>query len=443
MTSPLSISTKTIRPDRPLRFKFLGVGGAGGCLVEYLAHTNGGDFDWIALNSDERALARCQVAQKYQLGASEIYGAGLGGNAELGRTMAEKEFADLKRLCVETDVVFVAAGLGRGTGTGVAPVVARAARESGAFVLALAFMPFDFEGAERQRQAQDGLQQLQTVAHGVISLPNQRLMKLVTEKTSVVAAFRLSHALLAQGLHGLWRLLTRPGILQLDLGHLREVLCDNRAASALAAASASGPDRARQVAETLLASPWLDEGQVLNQSSTFLVSVAGGPDLSLAEISHLVEPFSRRCAHADLLVGATVDEILADRLEVVLITSDRSAKTAKPTFPSAQEMPAVSAKPPLGEGELDTQFLDHPSPVRPPARYLPPPPELSPEQTEQWLKQQKGAHSRLRKVLPRLRQGQLPLEIVSKGRFDKSEPTIHQGEDLDVPTFKRRGLVLN
>jgi cell division protein FtsZ len=445
MSNPNSAHAIT-GPSKPaLSLKFFGVGGAGGNVVDYLSAAGFPDVAFIAVNTDTQALENCRAAQRFPLGANSTRGLGTGGDPELGWAAAEKQASELGQLCAGADIVFLAAGLGGGTGTGAAPVLARVAREAGALTLAFAILPFDCEGKRRLHQAHRGLQQLKAAADGVICQPNQRLFNLVDANTSLVETFRISHEFLAQGLRSIWRLLTRPGLINVDFAHLCAILHGRHAESTLATANALGPNRSREVVEKLLASPLLEEGQLLVQADTVLVSLAGGGDLTMSEVNRVMEQINRRCENAHLVLGATIDDSLGDRLEVTLITSSRSSVQA-----DRQPAPVPELAPKLADSQDAMPGLEPQGPPqdfatlpRPAPRFLPPPPNLSPERLEELRKQQTGANSSLGKVWPRLRQGQLPLEIVSKGRFEKNEPTIHRGEDLDLPTYIRRGIPLN
>jgi len=293
-------------------------------------------------------------------------------------------------------------------------------------------MPFEFEGQRRQQQAQDGLQMLKADADAVICLPNQKLFKLLDEKTTVVDGFKISNTLLADGLHGVWRLLTRTGLINVDFADLCSVTRGRHAASSFATAEASGERRAEQVMEKLMAHPLLDGGQVLSDSDAVLVSLVGGPDLTLVEIDKMMEPLKRQCENAHIIFGAAIDEQFTHRLSVTLIASCRPPAEARTGA-------AQSARDDSGAKEPSLHFLDKTDSVRPPTRMAPPPPEMTPDQKQQLLKTQSVKD---RKKLSRL-QRELPLEIVFKGRFEKSEPTIRHGEDLDLPTYIRRGVPLN
>jgi cell division protein FtsZ len=428
---------------RPLTIKFIGVGGAGCHAAEFLSQMDFVGMEFWAVNTDARALAGCKVPKQYQLGIQSTRGLGTGGDAELAWAAAEKETNPLIQICVGSDIVIVAAGLGGGTGTGAAPVVARLAKEAGALVVAFAILPFDCEGSKRQRQAQLGLEQLKMAADGVICLPNQRMFKLIDEKTTLLETFRLSNGLLAQGMRGLWRLLAKPGLINVDFANLCSVIRGKHAESSFATAEASGAHRSREVVEKLLANPLMETGQVLTAADAVLVSIVGGPNLTMAEINRVMEQVGRQCENAQLILGAAIEESMGEVMEITLIASGKSSLPSPEPISSKIEPAAVEIKKsPSPDAAGEENLIELKETPRHPSRYLPPPPELSPEQAAQAMKQQRGG-SRLRQMLPRLQQAQLPLEIVSKGRFEKSEPTIHQGEDLDVPTYIRRGMPLN
>jgi cell division protein FtsZ len=330
------------------------------------------------------------------------------------------------------------AGLGGGTGTGASPVVARVAKETGALVLGIVMLPFDCEGTRRGRQAQLGLHELKNAADGVICLPNQKVFKLVDEKTSLIEAIQVSNELVAQGIRGIWRLLARPGLIRVDFADLRAVTQGRHAESCLATAEAQGENRAREVTEKLLAHPLIDQGAVLADSDAVLVAIAGGRTLTLNEVNWIMEQVNRQCEQAQITLGAAIDEELGDRIVVTLVSSHRAPAEAggAPRVAGSSPTPGLQT---LGDPE---EGAGAPGQSRSPSRFLPPPPSLTPEQTAQLFTQQNGG-GRPRKGASRLKQGQLPLEIMSKGRFEKSEPTIHHGQDLDVPTYIRRGVALN
>lgn len=423
------------------QFRVLGIGGAGIHMADQLWQRGLSEAGFAVLNTDAEALQRSQIPQRIQLGARKTRGLGAGGDPDLGREAAEEAIDGLTELCSGARLVFLMCGLGGGTGTGAAPVVARAARNAGALVLAVATLPFDCEGARRARQAQQGLSELREAADVVLCLPNQRILQILDEHTSLVETFRFTDELLAQAVHGLWRLVNQPGLIPVDFADLRRVAQGRHANSSFAYAEAAGESRAREVVERLLQSPLLEKGALLHDAESVLVSVVAGPDLTLAEVHRIAEAVRRECERAEFVLGAAVDPTLGDRLGVTVIGTQRSpageAVTDAATAPNAG-----SGHPPVSlPAEVETDFFGRKPPgPRPPSKFVAPPPELTLEQRRRILARQgkRGARSRSRPE-----QTLLQLEIVSRGRFEKSEPTIFRGEDLDVPTFVRRGVVLN
>jgi cell division protein FtsZ len=397
--------------------KIIGIGSAG---VAMLDAFNGQDFagaGLVAINTEASSLAASSATVKIQLETRLLRGLGTGGDPERGRAIAEEQFATLKTACEGADVVFVVTGLGGGAGSGISPVVARAAKETGALVLAFVTLPFLCEGNRRQQQAQSGLDQLKAVADGVICLPCQKTFKLIDENTSVLDTFRITDCLLMESVRGVWRLLTRPGLIRIHFDDLCALVRDRHSESVFASVEAAGPARAREIAEKLIAHPLLDEGRALAEAGAVLVSLMGGRELTMAEVNRVMEQITRQCERAQIIMGAGVDETLKGRLSVTVIA-------AKLTVAAATELPDATGS----DGAA----------VR--SRYTTP---ASPalEQREHLVARHTGG--RPRRAGPKLRQTQLPLAIISKGRFDKSEPTLHKGEDLDLPTYVRRGVALN
>jgi cell division protein FtsZ len=359
-----------------------------------------------------------------------LRGLGTGGDPDRGRQLAEEQLDQIKKLCEGAGVVFIVTGLGGGAGTGISPVLARAAKDAGALVLGFVTTPFECEGSRRNQLADLGLEELKAAADGVICLPNQKVLKLTDENTSVIDAFKFANNLLADGARGIWRLLAHPGLIQIHFDELCALVRDRHTESAFAAAEAIGPTRSREILDKLMAHPLLEEGRILDDSDAVLVSLMGGPDLTMAEVNRVMEQINKQCAHAQVIMGAAIDESFRERLAVILIAARKS--------PEVEQGRAGVG----GRDELGTQLLTHSATPRPGSRFVPPAPSL-PQQKIDQLKARQGAGARGRKIASKLRQTQLPLEIVSKGRFDKSEPTIHKGEDLDVPTYIRRGVALN
>ena len=431
-----------IGATRKVSIKVFGVGSAGVKSVEHMINSGFPGVTFAVLDGDEELLARSSATEIFPLDGKALRRLGAGSEAERVRTALGELSARLKSACERVDVVFIVAGLGGKTGTTVSPVLAQVAKEAGALALAFVTLPFDYEAA-RQRQAARGLEHLKAAADGVICLPNQKIFKLIDAKTSLMDTFKASDKLLADGVRGIWRLLTYTALIEIHLADLCALVRDRHEESALAVAEATGPDRAREVMEKLLAHPMLDGGQMLAVSDTVLVSLMGGPDLTAGEVSQVMEQINRRCENAHVIMGAAVDAEFKDRLAVILIAARGEASGTEGAMPAHAARGSAPAPSSTAKSEPGDHFLTSTLTSRPASRFAPPPPALTPEKMEQLLARQSGISGRQRKNAAKLLQGQLPLEIVSKGRFDKSEPTIYKGEDLDVPTYIRRGLVLN
>ena len=437
MTAPVS-SQKPHEIAGQQVIKILGVGTAGCQAVNSIVGTECRGATLVAINTDAAALEQTGVPEKIYLGGRRTRGLGVGGDPELARAVAEEDADKLRGVCQGADLVVIVAGLGGGTATGIAPVLARVAREAGAQVLAFVTMPFDCEGPRRQRQARAGLLQLKTAANGVLCLANQRVLKLIDEHTRVAETFAITQNLLVQSVRCILRILTQSGFMNVSFADLCAVVQGRETESAFATVEATGENRSREIGEKLLAHPLLDGGRVLSEADAVLVSLAGDADLTMAEITRVTEQITRHCEKAHVITGAVVDETLTQKLTITVIASQRRGidvdgrgnETSGQFEPQAMDL-ATDGKF-ASDGQLET-------PPRPASRVLPPPPEFSQEKAQALFAQQKGR----RKIGAKMRQGVLPLEVISKGRFDKSEPTIRQGEDLDLPTYIRRGVALN
>lgn len=384
--------------------KIIGVGNAGIAITGRLDPAEFATAQFAAINTDASAFAVCSAPVKFHLENKLLRGLGSGGDPDRGRALAEEQFSTLKSACEGANVVFILAGLGGGAGSGISPVLAKAAREAGALVLAFVTLPFECEGNRRESQAQQSLEQLKAAADGVICLPSRRIFKLIDENTSLLETFRVTGGFLIEAVRGVWHLLTRPGLIQVHFGDLCALLRDRHSENAFAFVEATGAGRSREIVENILSHPLLDEGRALAESSAVLVSLTAGNDLSMAEINRVMDQVKRQCTHAQIIMGAAVDAALNDKLCVTVI--------------AAREEPAATGAKP----QTETRTAGAMAGAR----------EVVVARTP-----------RARKAGNRPVQTQLPLTIVSRGRFDKSEPTKHNGEDLDVPTFIRRGVPLN
>lgn len=439
-TTPSAVPAK-----KQLAIKVFGVGGCGGNVAAQIRGAGFGGAQLIVLNTDSQALSQCPLPHKFNLGLKLNGGLGAGGDPERGRAAAEEDESRLRELCSGVDMVFICAGLGGGTGTGAGPVLARVAKECGALVLAFVTLPFDCEGPKRMRQARLGLEAFKVAADGVICLPNQKVFKLIDEHTSVVETFATTNELLAQGVRGIWQLVTRPGFINLDFADLCAVVRDRHSESSFATAEASGPHRAKEVVEKLLANPLLDGGAALGEADALLVSLMGGPGLTMAEVNRVMEQINRRCDNAHLIMGAAIEEALGDRLTVTLVASRRRSHVGDmPNDPAPAPLPAsrtgsdvdllgsAIASPPVTRAAAAKLEPERGSvAVAETATEMAAPAPVAASRSWRSRKKTKAVHP------------ELGLETVTTGPFQQSEPTRHNGVNLDVPTFLRRGMPMN
>ena len=416
--------------------KVFGVGGAGGNAVDYMARQDFPGISFMAINTDSQALGQLALSERMILGRTRTRGLGAGGDPDMGRAAAQDDEPKLRELCAGADIICIVAGMGGGTGTGAAPLLARIARESGALTLGIVTLPFDYEGMRRLRQAQQGLAELKAEADGVICFPNSKMEALANDSnTGLVAAFEIANDFLTQGIRGLSRLLSRTGLMNVDFNDLCAVLRGRHEEASLACVEIAGENRVQELMDKLNAHPFFEGGKVLAEAEAVLVNISGGNDLKMSEVRKVMEPINRQCENAHIILGTGTHESLSGKLSITLIAARQAGN-------SANNVQRVSF---ANMVDAQEQELCNPvEPNRPPARYLPPTPDLTEEEKQRVLAGQGGeGDSRGRKKKSQARQLPLNLEIVSKGRFESTEPTIHGGEDLDVPTYIRRGVALN
>jgi cell division protein FtsZ len=299
--------------------RVVGVGGAGINAVNRMIDAGIAEVDFLAVNTDMQQLQLCDAPTKIHIGQELTRGLGSGADAEVGRRAAEEAYDQLKAALRGSDMVFVTAGEGGGTGSGAAPVVARIARELKALTVGIVTSPFKFEGTRRRRQADEGVDALREACDTLIVIPNDRLLEVLDRSTSMVDAFRIADDVLRQGVQGICDLITMPGLINLDFADVRTVMKDGGSAL-MGIGFASGDDRAREAAERALRSP-LIETEVTGAKG-ILLSVAGGDDLSLLEVNEAAEVVRQAATdETNIIFGATVDERLRDQVWVTVVAT--------------------------------------------------------------------------------------------------------------------------
>jgi cell division protein FtsZ len=299
--------------------RVVGVGGAGSNAVNRMIDAGVSDVEFVVVNTDVQQLAMADAPLKIHIGERLTRGLGSGSDAELGQQAAEDAYDQIKAVLRGSDMVFVTAGEGGGTGSGAAPVVARIAREVGALTVGIVTMPFRFEGTKRRTSAEMGLDLLREHCDTVIVIPNERLLEVADRSTSMLDAFRIADDVLRQGVQGICDLITLPGLINLDFADVRTVMKD--AGSALMGIGfATGDDRAREAAERALRSPLIDT-EILGAKG-ILLSIAGGEDLTLFEVNEAAQVVREAAVEeTNIIFGASVDERLTGQLWVTVIAT--------------------------------------------------------------------------------------------------------------------------
>jgi cell division protein FtsZ len=300
--------------------RVVGVGGAGLNALNRMIDSGITDVDFIAVNTDIQQLTLSDAELKVHIGRELTKGLGSGAAADIGRRAAEEAHDQLKRILRGSDMVFVTAGEGGGTGSGAAPVVARVARELGALTVGIVTLPFRFEGTKRRGQAEAGVDELRANCDTVITIPNDRLLEVLDRETSMLDAFRVADDVLRQGVQGITDLITMPGLINLDFADVRTIMKDAGSALMGIGFSSDSDDRAREAAERALRSPLIDTE--VTGARGILLSVAGGDDLTLFEVNEAAEVV-RQAATDDtnIIFGATVDERLAGQVWVTVVAT--------------------------------------------------------------------------------------------------------------------------
>ncbi len=320
----------TLEPEHFAQIKVVGVGGGGSNAVNRMIAEGLRGVDFIAVNTDGQALLMSEAPQRVRIGDKLTRGLGAGGNPEVGQKAAEESSDDLRDILSGADMVFVTCGMGGGTGTGAAPIVAELAKNNGALTIGVITKPFSFEGSRRRTLAEEGIEHLKEKVDTLIVIPNDRLLEIVDKKTSITQAFRVADDVLRQGIQGISELITVPGLINLDFADVRAIMSEGGAAL-MAVGKASGDTRASDAAQSAVASTLLDV--TIDGARGILFNVTGGPNLSLFEVNEAAE-IIRAKAHpeANIIFGAVIDEELGDEIHITLIATGFDAMSQRKPY---------------------------------------------------------------------------------------------------------------
>ncbi|KKR71095.1 MAG: Cell division protein FtsZ [Candidatus Woesebacteria bacterium GW2011_GWA2_40_7b] len=332
-----------VKPDsaRIAKIKVVGVGGGGGNAISSMVDAgtiNGVEF--IAVNTDAQVLLASRATTKLQIGEKLTKGLGVGGNPEIGTQAAEESQEKLKELLVDSDMVFVTAGMGGGTGTGAAPIIARIAKEAGALTVGVVTKPFAFEGTRRAVAAEDGIEKLKDATDTLIVIPNQRLMDVIDRKMTLLEAFKVVDSVLGQAVGGIADIITTAGLVNVDFADVKTIMKDAGSAL-LGIGTGVGENRAQMAARAAVSSPLLDLS--IEGARGVLFNIAGGNDLTMFEVDEAARIISSAAdSDANVIFGAVIKDDLTDQVRITVIatgfdeTRSRLAQMSKPSISPIQ-----------------------------------------------------------------------------------------------------------
>jgi cell division protein FtsZ len=457
------------RQEEAIPIKVVGVGSAGSNVLDRVLLDGMDKNDLIAINTDVQALASSVAARKVQLGRTSTRGLGTGGDPELGYQAAIESADEIRQAIAGARMIFICAGLGGGTGSGTAPIVAQLAREAGSLVIAFATLPFSFEGKRRAAQAQDALDRLNEVANAVICFENDRMGDMVAPKAGIHQAFGVADMTISQSVRSIVSLIQRPGLIRIGFDDLFAALRSQNGRCLFGFGESDSDNRAHDALTQALRNPLMDKGRMLGEASHVLVQVAGGPGMTLSEVEILMRELGKHVRdHTQIVFGTAVDGKMGNRLSVTIISSlaaDDDFVAAKLTpipepflAPPPAALEQIDELPPAPqkvEIQPEPEVSESPEPARndliqfqqpePVAADAPPPapaikkpaPRLIPPKKKPVIeKETKPAQDKYTHA----KQEVMQFEPVTRGRFEKSEPTIVEGQDLDVPTFLRKNI---
>src|ERR671932_1577119 len=301
------------------RIVVLGIGGGGSNAVNRMIQAGVRGVEFVAINTDTQALGRSEAGTRIRIGEKLTRGLGAGGNPSIGEKAAEESAEQIAELVRDADMVFIAAGMGGGTGTGAAPVIAQISKELGALTVGVVTKPFSFEGRQRAKNADEGIAQLRERVDTLITIPNDRLLEVIDRKTTLEQAFMEVDDVLRQGIQGISELITEPGLINLDFADVKSIMQDSGGAL-MAIGRGTGDTRAQDAARMAISSPLLDIS--MDGAKGVLLNITGGMDLALSEINEAAEVIAQAVySRAKIIFGAVIDPKLDNEVKITVIAT--------------------------------------------------------------------------------------------------------------------------
>ncbi|MCX7871952.1 MAG: cell division FtsZ family protein [Verrucomicrobiae bacterium] len=427
--------------NKGINFRVIGVGRAGCKAVSRMFERGMNAVRLIAMDTDAPSLEQCNAHERLLLGINATRGMGSGGDPERGRISALECIEQIRNLCANGNVVFIIAGLGCGTGTGATPIVAQIAKECGALTLCIVTMPFDFEGGRARRQAFMGLRALHSFADGVICFPNDSFSKVTPQRVTIHENLKIANDYLAEGISDLWRLLTHPGEMNTTFADLCSMLQGKHAKSSIVSLEISGENRAEKFCDSFLKHPLSDNGKILSEAQSVLINFTSNGDLTTEEVKVIMDFVKKYAKKAFFKVGESLDKTMDGKLKITILSA-AEANIELSAFSGAAITTTTVPKENFADylkGQLISNESEPQGQLQDPS-IIPPAPTLTKDEIEEIYR---GKHKGLTSKITKLKQGSFNFEVVSHNRFEKTSPTIHKGQNLDIPTYIRRSLKLN
>ncbi len=385
-----------IKPDIETfaKIKVIGIGGAGGAAINRMIKSQIKGVEFLAINTDVQALHHSQANIKLHIGKLATRGLGAGMDPEVGQLAAEESQNEIRDLLKGSDMVFVTCGLGGGTGTGAAPVVANIAKELGALTVAIVTKPFNFEGAQRQDIAERGFNNLKDKVDSIVTIPNERLLQVIDKKTSLLDAFKICDDVLQQGVQGIAELITVPGLVNVDFADVKTIMRDTGSAL-MGIGYGSGDNRATEAAKAAISSPLLEMS--IEGAKGILFTIAGGPDLGMYEVNEAAKLITEAAdPNAKIIFGAIINEDIKDEIRITVTATGFANAERRGGEPAASRQPSYTP----------SDFVE--------SQNTPPPPSIN-------------------------RVAKKP--AAKKINVTEEKPPVAGGDDeLDIPTFIRKKM---
>lgn len=403
--------------DKRIRIKIVGVGGAGNNAVDRIKLDDLGEVELAVVNTDTKSMSASSIQEKIQIGRSVTRGLSAGGEVEIGRKAAESDLPHIEKSVDGIDLVFILAGLGGGTGSGASPVVAKAAQKAGAVVVAFVTLPFTREGERRRKQAEESLAELREYCHAVIALPNDMLLQQVDENATVLEAFSAADEWVVRGVKAIWSMLFQSGLINVDFATLRNALRFRGGKTLFGIGCGEGEDCVQKALSDLDLCPLLHlpDYKYTSKADALIVNICGGPNLAMSQVNQIMDSVCEKFgSRQNTVLGAVIDDSMHDSIRITVIggtdvtSGNNSSNAGRISVQRRQALQSVpSAHSTQANAESDAARLSSDK-------------DDDNDKADQHEFEFPNADAR--------------------GFFDSTEANLYNGEDLDVPTFLRRGV---